>query len=429
MFKVLIVDDEIVIRRGLKHIVDWAGFNCIVAGEAGDGIEGMAKIKELKPDIIFADIMMPGIDGLDMIKETRDIVPDAKIIILTGYRDFEYIQRALKLGAFDYSLKPSKIDNINGIVKNAVLKLEQEIKEKEAVIKLKREVEQSIPLIRQKLIFDLIFNIDIKEERFHGEIECGIGTKDYIVVIIHIEYENSQGKEGIFHQGIINTFNDVLSDSYMLFHVSISKNRIVFIVQLLEDKEFVIDTVNNKLELFKQIITQYYSFQVLIGVSGVGNNVANLNKKFNEALISMEDNLKKDEIHTEINDNIKDNKIHVNNTIPNIGNNETQNISLIIRKALEYMRANYNNSITLNDVAENTFVSSYYLSRLFSKELKKCFVDCLNEIRIEKAKEYLKKDNYKAYEVAELVGVNDSHYFSKLFKKYTGYTPSEYREN
>jgi two-component system response regulator YesN len=423
MFKVLIVDDETVIRKGLKHIIDWTSFNCIVAGEAGDGIEGMEKIKAIKPEIIIADIRMPGMDGLDMIKETRHIVPEAKIIILTGYRDFEYIQKALKFGAFDYTLKPSKVDSINEILKNAVSKLEEEIREKNEIINLKRNIEQSMPLVRQKLIFDLIFNIDIKEDRIKNEIkQCCIEDREYVVVIIHIELDGNEDKEGIYHQGIINSFNDVLSEDYSLFHVSISKNRIVFIVQLLREEPLLIFNVNEKLELFKQIITQYYSFNILMAMSSIGNNILKINERFNEALVKLEGNFITEENSKQIN------LMPAIKIKSNIKDNENQNMSLIIRKALEYMKTNYNRDITLNDVAEHTFVSSYYLSRLFSKELKRCYVDCLNEIRIEKSKEYLKNESYKSYEVAELVGINDAHYFSKLFKRYTGYTPSEYRE-
>ena len=79
-------------------------------------------------------------------------------------------------------------------------------------------------------------------------------------------------------------------------------------------------------------------------------------------------------------------------------------------------------------MAEHTFVSTYYISRMFKKEMGKNFVDYLNEIRIEKAKEMLRDVRFKTYEVAEQVGIPDAHYFSKLFKKYVGVTPTEFRE-
>jgi two-component system response regulator YesN len=88
----------------------------------------------------------------------------------------------------------------------------------------------------------------------------------------------------------------------------------------------------------------------------------------------------------------------------------------------------YSEPVTLNVVAEYTFVTTFYISSMFKKELGTSFVDYLNDIRIEKAKELSKDVKYKSYEVASLVGIQDPHYFSRLFKKHSGISPSEYRE-
>ena len=111
-----------------------------------------------------------------------------------------------------------------------------------------------------------------------------------------------------------------------------------------------------------------------------------------------------------------------------INSYNNRSIKLILRKAVEYLQAHYNEQVTLNEVAEHSYVSTYYISRMFKRELGKNFVDYLNEIRIEKAKELLKDIRYKTYEVAETVGIPDAHYFSRLFKKYVGVTPTEYRD-
>jgi two-component system response regulator YesN len=99
-----------------------------------------------------------------------------------------------------------------------------------------------------------------------------------------------------------------------------------------------------------------------------------------------------------------------------------------LRKAIEYIHEHYNEQVSLNEVADSIYVSTFYISRMFKKELGKSFVDYLNDVKIEKAKELLKDIKYKTYEVADLVGISDPHYFSKLFKKHSGMTPSEYRE-
>lgn len=127
----------------------------------------------------------------------------------------------------------------------------------------------------------------------------------------------------------------------------------------------------------------------------------------------------------ELNDILEGAALKITSKI-NLFNQKTINSTL--QRAIDYINNHYSESITLNDTAEYAYVSTYYLSRMFTKELGKNFVDYLNETKIEKAKEFLKNTQYKTYEIAEMVGVKDAHYFSKLFKKYTGTTPSEYRD-
>jgi len=113
MYKVLIVDDEPVIAEGLKKIVDWEKYNCVVAGIASSGKEGLAMVEKCQPDILFTDIRMPGMDGLTMLAALRSEHKNLQVIILTGYRDFDYARQALNLGVFRYLVKPSKMKELD----------------------------------------------------------------------------------------------------------------------------------------------------------------------------------------------------------------------------------------------------------------------------------------------------------------------------
>ena len=113
MYKVLIVDDEPVIAEGLKKIVDWEKYNCVVAGTASSGKEGLAMVEKCRPDILFTDIRMPGMDGLTMLAALRSEHRNLQVIILTGYRDFDYARQALNLGVFRYLVKPSKMKELD----------------------------------------------------------------------------------------------------------------------------------------------------------------------------------------------------------------------------------------------------------------------------------------------------------------------------
>ncbi|HHY64506.1 MAG TPA: response regulator [Clostridiaceae bacterium] len=124
LFKVVIIDDEPIIRKGLSKIINWSQFSCEISGEASDGASGLELIKQVKPDILLTDIRMPKVDGLTMIRQAKEIVPDCIIIILTGYRDFNYAQEAIRLGAFDFILKPTKIEELTEVIVRAVKEIE-----------------------------------------------------------------------------------------------------------------------------------------------------------------------------------------------------------------------------------------------------------------------------------------------------------------
>lgn len=112
MFGVVIIDDEPIIVRGLVQTVKWENWNCRIVGTAENGAEGISLIRELQPDIVITDISMPKMSGLDMIAGFKSEFPWIQVSILTGFRDFDYIQEALRLGVCGFLLKPSKMKEL-----------------------------------------------------------------------------------------------------------------------------------------------------------------------------------------------------------------------------------------------------------------------------------------------------------------------------
>lgn len=113
MRKVIIVDDEPLIVEGLRKIVEWEKYDCVVVGTAASAKEGLAMVEKHDPDILFTDIRMPGMDGLTMVAALRSQHRDLQVVVLTGYRDFDYARQALNLGVFRYLVKPSKMKELN----------------------------------------------------------------------------------------------------------------------------------------------------------------------------------------------------------------------------------------------------------------------------------------------------------------------------
>ena len=125
MYRVVIIDDEPLIVEGLSRTMAWDKWNCRVVGTAYDGKSGMEVISKEKPDISISDINMPEMDGLKMIAGLKSEFPNMQIIILTGYREFEYARRAIELGVLRFLLKPSKMNELEEAVDTAAKRLEQ----------------------------------------------------------------------------------------------------------------------------------------------------------------------------------------------------------------------------------------------------------------------------------------------------------------
>ena len=123
MMKILVVEDEEMIRRGIVLTVDWASLQCQVVAEAANGIEGLDAVKKYAPDLIITDLKMPRMDGIEMVRRLRDAGNTTAVIILTAYDSFPYAQSAVRLGAVDYLLKPFH----DGDLENAVLRLRQRL--------------------------------------------------------------------------------------------------------------------------------------------------------------------------------------------------------------------------------------------------------------------------------------------------------------
>jgi len=535
MFKVMIIDDEPIIRKGIKNILNWEKFDCEICAEAADGEEGKILIEKYRPDILITDIRMPGTDGLKMISKVKELIPDCKIIVLTGYRDFDYVQEALKLGVFDFILKPSKIEELTTVIHKAVGELKRLKNRAEEFNKLKKLFEQNIPVLREKFLYDLMYEIYPNREDILPRAELlGVNIAEFILLIVEIDTDEnkklSQYEKNLYLFGIINTFMDVFSDSFNVINIPLKDRGVAFILQGMNDKTDYLNLISDKCNYLQELLINCFGFTVTVAVSSEGRGIMQFPEKFRECMetlerkfyigndtvifyndlngflkfedysvlekyqkllldgiktgnesivmkiigdiveyinnlehinmdylknfywsiityinsirlsvavasneskvesiniISLHSMISKSESIYELNELLRDISLSITSKINNYNN---KNIRLILRNALDYIHGHFSEQITLNDVAEHVYVSPSYLSRMFKKELGINFVDYLNGLRIGKAKELLVDPKYKTYEVAEIVGIPDAHYFSRLFKKYEGMSPTEYRD-
>lgn len=166
MIKVLIAEDENLIRKKLLHFIDYDALGMVVVADVANGVSGVELIKKYKPDIVLADINMPEKDGLDMIKETLDY--DYIAIIISGYDYFSYAQRALKYGVTDYLLKPISLDDLNEALVNA----REIIYKKRSVISRNSDIENAIDISTNEAIKDstVVEMIRFVKDNYHDKI-------------------------------------------------------------------------------------------------------------------------------------------------------------------------------------------------------------------------------------------------------------------
>ena len=142
MLRVLIADDESKVCQLIEKLVDWGALGMEVVAVAENGIEALEKIKEFYPDIVITDICMPGLNGLQMVEEVRKNkkIKDTVIIFISGYNEFSYAKGALKMGAFDYILKPIDREELTEILRKAIEEIENRDRGTQYVTKLKQEI-------------------------------------------------------------------------------------------------------------------------------------------------------------------------------------------------------------------------------------------------------------------------------------------------
>lgn len=532
MIRVMLVDDEAIVRRGIRESIDWKKYGVLIAGEASNGAAALEKIQETDPDIVITDIRMPLMDGLEFAEKLREVKEHVKIVIISGYEDFTYAKHALKIGVKDYILKPVSNEEVIAAVIKLKKEIESERKDKEKITDSRSLLNKNYFHIKSKFIRNLIHNpnslsnILAEAEKLH----IYLGGPNYLVFVIAIDdskghpgqlsmedeelqkyaisniaeetlMQNNRGvviSDDTTNQltGIVNThsswvnFMDVICkaiqenvDYFLGISVSIGIgqccNRFADLGNAYKQArealkyKFYTETKNihiyNPKKKFKN--SREYAFPAtvereLLGFmkesdeEGLHVTVKKLFAEFENGLVDEE--LVKETccrlLNTMINElDIMEIPLEVyigKNINPyseiskfevladiydwflnlvlemyhGMEDNKNKKYKNIILAAIKYMEANYQKNITLTDIANATHVSPNYFSKLFRNETGVNFIDWLNNLRIEKSLELLKRNDLKIYEVSNQVGYADYKYYSALFKKITGITPKQYRD-
>ncbi|MBC7961298.1 MAG: response regulator transcription factor [Vallitaleaceae bacterium] len=194
MYKLLIVDDEKIIRDGLRKLIRWEEYGIVICGEAGNGEEALALVPVIQPDIIFTDIRMPIMDGIKLIQEIQKMDKECKVVVLSGYDDFNLVRQAMRSGAVDYVLKPSGKEEIQLVIKEVINNIE------DAMIS-KLQNNETMKLLKNNTLNRIIRNeISSRELREKLELlEMDLTNSPICIAIIEgigEESLDSQGESG-----------------------------------------------------------------------------------------------------------------------------------------------------------------------------------------------------------------------------------------
>ena len=196
MFKVFLADDEIVVREGIRNNFPWEETEFSLVGEAPDGEMALSMLQDIKPDILITDIRMPFIDGLELCRSLRAIMPWMSIIIISGYDDFAYAREAISIGVREYLLKPVSVQELKRVLTRIGEEIRAE-KQQQANLRMYRDqLASSNELLKQKLLSDLLSGIPSEEILERARVlHAGITAKRYLVMIIDSGSEDNAAED------------------------------------------------------------------------------------------------------------------------------------------------------------------------------------------------------------------------------------------
>jgi len=223
MKTIFFVDDEELVLEWLHNTINWEELGIHVAGQSSNSTEALERIKECKPNILITDIYMPGINGIQMIKQLKEILPSMKVIVLSGYADFQYAQQALQYGAEDYLLKPIDNDKVIDVINRVARLLDKEMEERKERELLRKQVHESLPALKEKFLCEFlsgIYNPDYVTEEMLKSFNLD-GKVSFAVILVNVDkpYEYTKENNGMnklisFYE-IKNICMEVLNE-YML---------------------------------------------------------------------------------------------------------------------------------------------------------------------------------------------------------------------
>ena len=526
-YSVLLVDDEEEVYQVIMKKLDWESMGFHIAGYARNGVEALEMAEELQVDVVMTDIKMPYMDGLTLCKKLKENYPKIRVIIFSGFDEFEYAREAIKIEAEEYILKPINANELREVFERIKVNLDKEMDEKRNIDKLREYYMESLPVLQENFYTSLIDGrIPQKAiEKYAINYQIRLVGPYYVVTVLHISTSNQEEQAldpFLMSVSVKKLVEEQLEGEWESRAVSYLGD-IIVITQLAEETDITrfIDMMDKICKMAKrvcgaritagighvcsqpgQIPLSYQgaknatSYRVLYGNTraisiaeidpqenadvpweepyiqkifkkikmGESEPLEKAIREFVEALSGCKMSLQKYqilimELITEIfrfgannqmnleaifGDNsdvytqamqlespealekwLQDNCLKMQRQVLNERYDTTKSF---VARAIEYVEEHYaDQDLSIETICGYLNVSAAYFSTVFKKETGKTFINYLTDYRMERAVELLLTQNEKTYVIAQKVGYSDPNYFSYVFKKQFGMSPSKYK--
>lgn len=392
-WKVVLADDESIIREGVRESIDWTGLHLELCGEASDGEEALAICLEQQADILLVDINMPIMNGIEVVRKLKKSHAKCKVVIISGHDEFNYAQDAIRLGVTEYILKPVTPEQINKILSNLKAQLLDEFQQERFVKLASNQIEQNIPLLRERFFMNWL-----RDGMAEGEVieqlaflKLPTTTPEQIIIVRCSELLSNQLFTENDRQLMLFSIENIVSELMGARRFAVLRNLNEYVVVISWNQ-----LMNDQILQMEKTIQHFLKVGITIKAENIIGSLIEVPVSYRQVIAAI--------------------------------TNEAQ-ISPVARRARQCIQEMYaDKDVTLEKIADLIHISPIYLSRLIKQEFGTTFVSLVTQTRIQKAVQLLNTTDMPVNEIAELCGYDTQHYFSTSFKKMMGVSPNQYRK-
>jgi len=415
--RMIIVDDEEIIRSGLAFYFSTSDLGVEVAALFANGQQAIDFLAQNPVDIVLTDVNMPVKSGLDVAAYSAQHCAGTHTVIISGYQEFKYAQKAIEYGVVSYLLKPVRIDQMQVCFLRLIDQIRLERLNRINQASEKKKLQQIIPLLQKQFLNGLAddeLHSDADREREMSGLGFGQQATYQPITIASITVL-SEKAEGIDRtdksgesgrqQAVLNFLNQ--------------QDQLIFVEKF---------EPGPHLAFFAFSLLPQSSFQLAAAVEKQVNKAASAFMEVFDVCLVLEGIKSFVSIH-DLQRFLIEEKQNVEQYYAKLPRQSEPKGSMhaSIKQALQYLQQNYSRDVSLSETAAAVHLNAMYFSRLFKQTMSVNYTDYLTQLRMEKAKQLLLSGAEKVFEIGRIVGYDNDKYFIRLFKRYTGLTPDAYR--